>query len=199
MGCRISGRRGRVALAGVAIGVAVLTAGCAAGQIAQTAEEVPGVPGAQGTVGPIQVHNVTLAYPQGGVYQVGSTARLQFVIVNTGQQADQLVGVSSGSATGVRLAPSAPSGPTAQPGQSTASASPSGKLASGPITVGPQANVNVYGSGASVVLTGIVRELRSSQQSTITFRFAKAGTLTIAVPVAPAASELPKETSTASE
>jgi len=182
VGCRISGRRGRVALLGAAIGMAALTAGCASGQIAQTAEAVPGVPGAEGTVGPIQVHNVTLAYPQGGVYRVGSTARLQFVIVNTGAQADQLVGVSSGSATGTAISPA--ESPGISPPKATK-----------PVTslnIGPQANLNVYGSGASVVLTGMVRELRSSQQTTITFRFAKAGNVQVAVPVAPAPNALPK-------
>jgi copper(I)-binding protein len=174
---------GRIVLAGIAAGAVVLTAGCAAGQIAQTAEEVPGVPGAQATVGPIQLHNITVAYPSNGVYQVGSAARLNFVIANTGGQADQLVSVSSGSAKTVQIS-------TVKPG-----ARPLAKAATA-LKVGPQANLNVYGSGPSVTLTGLVRELRSSQQTTITFRFANAGQVQVSVPVAPASSAIPKTTIT---
>jgi copper(I)-binding protein len=163
-------------LAGIAAGAAVLTAGCAAGQIAQTAEELPGVPGAQATVGPISLHNITVAYPNGGVYQAGSTARLNFVIANTGLKADQLLSVSSGSAKTVQIKP--------KPDMTAKNAAA--------LKVGPQANLNVYGSGPSVVLTGLVRELRSSQQTTITFRFAKAGQVQVSVPVAPAAAAIPK-------
>jgi periplasmic copper chaperone A len=173
----------RIVLAGIAAGVAVLTAGCGAGQIAQTAEEQPGVPGAQAAVGPIQLHNITVAYPNGGVYRVGSTARLNFVIANTGAKADQLVSVSSGSAKTVRLVP--------KPDMTAKTAAT--------LTVGPQANLNVYGPGPKVLLAGIVRELRSSQQTTVTFRFAKAGQVQVSVPVAPASKALPKEAVTSAD
>lgn len=161
----------RIVLAGIAAGAVVFTAGCASGQIAQTAEEVPAVPGAEATVGPIQLHNITVAYPKGGVYDVGSTARLNFVIANTGSSADHLVSVSAGSAKTVRIIP--------KPGKAS-------------LQIGPQANLNVYGSGPKVLLTDIVNQLRSSQQTTVTFRFAKAGQIAVKVPVAPAASAIPK-------
>lgn len=170
---RTSQRRftGRALLASVAVGAAIAASGCASGQIAQTAEEQPGVPGAEGSVGAIQLHNVAVAYPASGVYDVGSTARLTFVIVNDGDRGDRLVSVSSGSAKVVRI-----------DGDGDA------------IKVGPQANVNVYGDGPKVVLTNLVRQLRSSEQTSVTFRFAKAGEVTIQTPVAPASKVLPKET-----
>lgn len=173
----------RIVLAGIAAGAVVFTAGCASGQIAQTAEEVPAVPGAQATIGPIQLHNITVAYPTNGMYDVGSTARLNFVIANTGSKADQLVSVSSGSARTVRI--------SAQP----AGASPPTKQSSA-LKIGPQENLNVYGSGPKVLLTDMVRPLRSSQQTTITFRFKNAGQVAVSVPVAPAASAIPKTTIT---
>ncbi|HEX3816487.1 MAG TPA: hypothetical protein VHX59_26900 [Mycobacteriales bacterium] len=176
MGGRISQRRGRTTgrglLASMALGAAVLATGCASGQITQTSEEQPSVPGAEGSVGQLELHNVTVAYPDSGVYKPGSTARVNFVVVNSGVKADTLVGVSSGSAKTVRIS------------------GDSGKS----VPVGPQASVNVYGDGPSVIMTGIVRPLRSAQQTTITFRFAKAGQVAISVPVAPAPSALPKTT-----
>lgn len=172
MGGRISQRRGRTLLASVALGAAVLTTGCAAGQITQTAEEQPGVPGAQGSIGQVELHNVTVAYPDSGIYEPGSTARVNFVVVNDGTTKDTLVKVSSGSARTVRI---------------------SGDSGS-KVPVAPQASVNVYGDGPSVIMTGIVRPLQSGQQTTIIFRFAKAGEVAISVPVAPAPSALPKTT-----
>jgi hypothetical protein len=174
VGGRISRRHGRTSgrtlLASVALGAAVLTTGCAAGQIAQTAQEVPGVPGAEGNVGSIELHNVYVAYPASGVYQPGSAGRLNFVIVNSGTHADKLVGVTSGGAKTVRI--SGKSGAT--------------------VPIGAQSSVNVYGDGPSVVLTGFVRQMRSAQQTTVIFQFAKAGQVAISVPVAPASKPLPK-------
>jgi copper(I)-binding protein len=159
----------RALLASVGVAATVLASGCAAGQIAQTAEEQPGVPGAQATLGEIQLHNVTVAYPNSGSYTPGSTGRLNFVVVNDGTQADHLIGVSAGAAKTVRI-----SGPDGNK-----------------IQVGPQSSVNVYGDGPKVQLTDMVRQLRSSQQTTVTFRFARAGEVAISVPVAPAATVLP--------
>ncbi len=170
---RISQHRGMstrsALLASVGIAATVLASGCAAGQIAQTAEEQPGVPGAQATLGDVQLHNITIAYPNNGAYQPGSTGRLNFVVVNNGKQADHLVGVSSGAARSVQI-----SGPDGNK-----------------IQIGPQSSVNVYGDGPKVQLTGITRELRSSQQTTVTFQFDRAGEVSIKVPVAPASTVLP--------
>lgn len=178
----------RIVLAGIAAGAVVLTAGCAAGQIAQTAEEQPAVPGAQASVGPIQLHNITVAYPSGGVYDAGSTARLNFVITNTGLKADHLVSVSSGSARTVQIVP-----------KKSGTVAPQGGTAAATLKIGPQANLRVFGPGPKVLMVGLVRPLRSSQQTTVTFRFAKAGQVRVGVPVAPSAKTLPKTAITSAD
>jgi len=170
---RISQHRGMstrsALLASVGVAATVLASGCAAGQIAQTAEEQPGVPGAQATLGNIQLHNVSIAYPNSGSYQPGSMGRLNFVVVNDGKQADHLVGVSAGAAKSVRI-----SGPDGNR-----------------IQVGPQSSVNAYGDGPKVQLVNMVRQLRSSERTTVTFRFDRAGEVSVKVPVAPASTVLP--------
>jgi copper(I)-binding protein len=149
------------------VGAAVLSAvaavgvsSCASGQHAQTAQVLSGVDGAHATEGPLQLADITLAYPSGGVYQTGSDAHLEFTLINNGQQPITLVSVAS---------------PVAANGSSPN------------LTVAPQSSLGVYDGGPAVTLSGLKETLRSAQQAEVTFTFSGAGadkTITVGVPVA---------------
>ncbi|MFI7675227.1 hypothetical protein [Actinophytocola sp. NPDC049390] len=82
----------------VAIGASALLGivGCSSGQVAQTAEMPPAVNGNSGHAGDIVLRNVLVAFPENGEsYQQGDDAPLLLSIVNTGTDADELVGVTS--------------------------------------------------------------------------------------------------------
>jgi copper(I)-binding protein len=85
------------------IGLAVVLAGCGAGQITQTDTQLAGINGANGNAGPIALRDVQLAYPpnQQGVYPPGSNATLIVTVVNTGLTPDTLVRVTSPAVTSV--------------------------------------------------------------------------------------------------
>ncbi|HVX43859.1 MAG TPA: hypothetical protein VHC49_08225 [Mycobacteriales bacterium] len=162
-------------------------AGCGAGQITETMEQQTNIDGVNASVGGIDLRNVSLAYPDNGIYQKGSEARVEAVIVNTSSSPDRLLSMQGASATGSfmktvtvkELDPTCKCSPAApRPSVSTPKDQPID------ITLAPQANVNAYGdSGPQLILTGLTREFRSSQQTTVTFKFQKAGTISLKVPV----------------
>jgi copper(I)-binding protein len=86
----------RVLGAGVlALGAALVLAGCGAGQITQTASQQPAVNGTHAQVGTIALRNAAVAYPpSGAAYAPGARPQLTLVIVNQGQQDDTLTAVS---------------------------------------------------------------------------------------------------------
>ena len=111
-------RSGRVAaLVGAMIG-AVALAGCGAGQITQTSDQVAAVAGANATVGPIAIRNARIEFDTAArgaaIYLAGSSAPLDMSIVGTGYEADTLVSASSPVASAVQI-----SGTTTIPGGRT--------------------------------------------------------------------------------
>jgi copper(I)-binding protein len=103
----------RSALAALTLVGGVALAGCAAGQQAQTAEQRPTVNGANVNLGSLAIRNVTLDYPEEGVYEEGSDARLQMVVVNEATSGDALIEVRSPVAQRVTItAGGAEAGPT---------------------------------------------------------------------------------------
>ncbi len=120
---------------GVVVAVAALTlAGCAAGQHAPMAEEVPVVDGVSADAGPIALRAVTVAAPTNGSYPADGDATLQLVIVNDGHTPDKLVGVRTAQANEVRLFANATDAASAAAPSSSASAEPS---SSAPATPSP--------------------------------------------------------------
>ncbi len=82
--------------AAIAVGGAVLIAGCAAGQSVQTANQRPPIDGASADAGAISIRTASLASAGvGDVSQQGGTALLRLVIINNGPQQVQLQSVSS--------------------------------------------------------------------------------------------------------
>jgi hypothetical protein len=63
------------------------------------------------------------------------------------------------------------------------------KIAGGSVDLPAQAPVNLGGPVPKVVLTGLANPIQAGQAITMSFTFAKAGTITIAVPVEPKAFE----------
>lgn len=81
----------------VALGLGALLGivGCSAGQVAQTAEMEPAVNGNTGQVGALALRDVMVAFPESGHYEAGDDAPLLLTVVNTGDEADELVGVTT--------------------------------------------------------------------------------------------------------
>src|SRR5699024_5047608 len=167
--------------------------GCAAGQVAETAEELPAVNGAMAHTGKVVVSNGTLAYPETtqGVYAKGSDIKLAVTLVNSGSADDELVGVSSTAASDVLL-----EGSTTIPSD--------GKLIVGGSEDADDAAESADGaqvdddgdavadgeaakdenSGARIVLRDTTLPVRSGQSLPVTFTFADAGKVTTEFPIA---------------
>lgn len=155
------GPRPRLGLAGavaaVMLGAAALT-GCAAGQISQTADQIANVDGAQGTVGEIGVRQALLATPDGASYPKGSQAPLTLWISNDSEEPDTLTGISTDAGT---------------------------VAINGTATVAPGSLLQIGGDGAKVtaMVTGLSRDLNYGISVPMTFSFAKAGQLSLNVPI----------------
>jgi copper(I)-binding protein len=94
----------RTLLPAVAVGlIALVVAGCSAGQVTQTDQMEPAVNGNKGEVGDVALRDVVVAYPESGSYDAGDDAPLTLTIVNVGGTDDELTAVSSPAATEVEL------------------------------------------------------------------------------------------------
>ena len=115
-------------LAGAAVALGLV--GCSAGQLTQTAVQVPAVPGANVTVGVIGLRNLQIAYSGPDGYAAGGNAPLIVRIFNEGSKPVKLTGATARvAARAVRLpggaaAPPRPSPHTVPPSARTASAAP---------------------------------------------------------------------------
>ena len=91
----------RVLGAGVlALGAALVLAGCGAGQITQTDSQQPAVNGTHAQVKTIDLRNAAVQYPKSGPgYAAGATPALTLTIVNRGAQDDALVSVTTADGT----------------------------------------------------------------------------------------------------
>lgn len=186
--------RFRAALVAVcATGAALLTGACAAGQVAQTAEEKPALDGTYGQVGKIQLDGVAFRAPSGPSYAGGSSVPLTAYIVNNGQSADRLVKIQSSAFTGgwdVVSTPSLLAGPSGAPTPARAGATngrPQQIPAGSAVAFGMQ-NLSASGAGSpeSLVLLGLAKQsspLFPGSAIKVTFTFEKAGQATLTVPV----------------
>jgi hypothetical protein len=190
-------RRRGTRFAAIAAASALLLTGCAAGQRAATANEVPVIDGVTASIGQIDLRNVTILTPPKGSYAAGSDADLQVYLVNNGQP-DKLVSVSSSSAASVEIfssqadadaAASSPSASATDDATPSDSASPSDTsapasssavvdLASGQLT-----RVGSGGSAPVIVIKGLTAALYPAMSIPLVFTFANAGTGTVWVSV----------------
>ena len=104
-GCRPATRaatRSRVTLVAVAVATTVALAGCAAGQIAQTANQANSATGATVTVNGIAIRDAQITFPEApagaesaAVYRAGGSAPVEMYVINQSTESDRLVSASS--------------------------------------------------------------------------------------------------------
>lgn len=177
-----SGRLHTARRLGVALAGVLLTASCAAGQHAQTADVVPAIDGTHGQVGDLLLEGVAIHAPSGSSYAKGGNAQLAITVVNGGASPDTLVNVTSPSFTSWGIVDNA----------QASSVSQSGGAATG-LTIQPHSaeRLGLAALGASATLsprTLVLEQLKSGPlypgaDVDVTFRFANAGSTTLHVPV----------------
>jgi copper(I)-binding protein len=204
----------RVLGAGVlALGAALVLAGCGAGQITQTATQQPAVNGTHAQVKTIALRDAAVQYPTSGAgYPAGATPALTLTIVNQGAQDDSLVSVTTedgtqatvGGSKDIVAGHSLVIGPDdavestneAQPSSSEAPAS-TGTSSTGTSSTGtetssseapstsvtPTAAPATVGKG-TVTLAALKQPLWPGQIVKVTFVFKNAGPVTVELPVA---------------
>lgn len=184
--------RSRPTGAATAIGVvvgALALAGCGAGQVAQTAQQVTAVGGANAGAGSVAVRNVEIEFGEqvegASVYPAGGDAPLQMSIVNSGTAADRLVSASSPAAASVEVTGDVeiPAGRLLTV-EGEPAAAPAVPIVSG--TARPTATPTTAeaAAGAQIVLTGLREDLRAGLTYPVTLTFERAGAVTLDVPVA---------------
>lgn len=155
----VSASRRRAVLHSLLITVAVVLSGCG--------DEEPrlGGPGVEASVGDMELRNIRLDNPPGGIYEIGSAALLGVALVNEGDEDDELIGVSGPDFTGAVV------------DENPASSTPGVTIPAGEtvFTDGPD--------GPVLVLVGIDETLRSSEFLSVTFTFERAGEVTVDAPV----------------
>jgi len=141
-----------------------LLAGCGTGLEATTYKETGREDGAIADVGGrtgIAVRYLHVEGPAlGSTHALGATAALAGALVNNGSTADALVGVSSDLASSARLV-----------------------LRGQPVTAVPVPALGSAGTAWRVELVGLVRTLHAGTFIPVTLSFAKAGRITLQVPV----------------
>jgi copper(I)-binding protein len=125
------------------------------------------------SVGPIELREIKIAYPTDGSYATGDDAELGMAIVNTSEQADQLVSVSGDAFTGVRL-----SGTGTSPLSSSSSSSSS-------LSSAPGTPVGTVPPGGAPSTSSTASGSESSTAATTSATGTAAATTSATVPAGP--------------
>lgn len=170
-------RTARRSVAALTASAAVLlAAGCGSGQVGTIGSQVAAVNGGQGQSDKIAVRDVTIQFPTtGSSYEPGQDAPLLFTISNSGTASEQLESITT-SAGQVKLV-----GAKQVPGQATL-VSAAQQSADG-TTTGSTAPVNGSAGEVQARITGLTQPLKPGLNITVTFTFAKAGAITMPVPL----------------
>ncbi len=212
MSDRARPRPTRAALVVGALIGALALAGCGAGQITQTSDQVAAVEGANAGTGQIAIRNATFEFdgPVEGaaVYAVGGNAPLEMAIVNTGADMDRLVGASSPIASSVQItgdmripggqvltvtgapapvvAAPQPGGAEAPAEQPAAGEAPAVTPEPTPEAEAPAALPVDEGEPglASIVLTGLTEDIQAGRTYPLVLTFERGGEVRFEVPVA---------------
>jgi len=178
----------RVGLAGL-VAATLVTAGCTAGQRAQTADEQETLDGTTAHIGTtITLGALAVEAPSdGSSWASGGNVPVKVVMVNSGHSDDQLTSITSPSITSwstyasvaAASAANAPGSPSAAAGASSPS----------PVTVPAHSRVQfgTVPTGATgirvLMLTGVKSTIYPGSSVALTFTFAQAGRVTVQVPV----------------
>jgi len=179
-----------------AVATSLLSA-CGAGQIAQTARQVAPIEGSQINRGGIAIRNAEVATPPGGTYAVGGDAPLYVAIATDDQTSDTLTGVTSNAAPSVNVV---------SLGTASVAATPSASASAAPSTSAPMdvrlapASLTEFKDGSAYLqLRGLTRTLTPGTTVRVTFSFARAGDVTLDVPVATPGTPGPRPTPSPAE
>ena len=145
-----------------AAGLLTLTlTACGAGLDAQTYQTRAVADASNVDLGALAVRNITVTPPSNGrTYEAGGEARGLFTVTNNSAEPDQLVEVTSPQAEEVVITSEGVPGPLEVPGLGTT------------------------GSAAGFVLRGLSGDLVAGEYVTLVFRFERAGSFEVLVPVA---------------
>ncbi|SDP04012.1 Protein of unknown function [Actinopolyspora xinjiangensis] len=169
--------RQRLVPALVGLGAVAALSGCATGQQAETSQQVAAIYGASGDANTMAVRNATLSYPGGeSVYPEGSNAPVETVLINSGEQQDKLVGVSSSYARSVEV-----SGTQRIPSGTRLYAVSDAADRTGVTAV--EATSDDERETVRITLEGLTQGIRPGTTIPVEFTFAEAGSVTLQVPI----------------
>lgn len=184
--------RGRIARSiGLAAAAALVTSACAAGQVAQTADQKSTIDGVNASVGDIGLRAVSIEAPTDmPSYPRTSDAQLKMVLVNDGSTADTLTSIATPVATSWAnfldltdaFEVQQSSLYAAKHGTAPDDSLPKG-LRSAVIAPDARASFGTPEAKGAILLTGLRKEVFPGTSFKITFTFAKAGKITVTVPV----------------
>lgn len=151
---------------GLAAAATLVTSACAAGQIAQTANQKPTLDGTEINVGQMALRGIAIAPPpaSSASFPKGSDLSLRIVMVNAGQRTDKLTAIKT-PVTG---------------GWSATGSSGSQSVT---IPAGEAASFGTPNAKGALKLTGTTSKLYSGNTVRITFTFARSGSVTLPVPI----------------
>ncbi|MFN2561002.1 MAG: hypothetical protein ABR571_06885 [Jatrophihabitans sp.] len=177
---------------GVAIAVALVTSGCAAGQVAATSNQKAVEAGTQADAGTIAIRGLLIQPPTGSTpsYDIGADVPVTAVIVNSGTKADQLTGITSSAfaSWGAFQSTADADAVAAAAGQTSTTPTPGGSSQPTPSTtvaIAPGARVSwgVPDAKGELLLMHLKQRLFPGTTLVLTFTFASAGSVTVRVPV----------------
>jgi copper(I)-binding protein len=146
----------------LALLISAATAGCEAGFNAPTLEFHPASAGAAATVNGISISNAfVLGAPSGSTLSPGSSAGVFLSLFNNGSNSDALVSISA-------------------PGYASVV-----HVSGGTVTLPAGDEINLTGPLPSVVLSPLTRAISGGEDIPVTLNFARAGSVTLQVPVQP--------------
>jgi copper(I)-binding protein len=142
---------------------------CSAGQVTQTATQARDKAGPQAEVANITLRSVLLEYPTSGRYDAGDDAELRAAIINSSDEADTLVSISSDAFEGVRSIG----------GDTNAVSDPSGFSPRLDVEIPRDGSVFLGGNGPTILLENLSDSLTAGQSIELTMTFEQAGDVTV--------------------
>ncbi|WP_017972968.1 copper chaperone PCu(A)C [Actinopolyspora halophila] len=181
--------RPRLVPAVVGLGAVVALSGCATGQQAETSQQTAAVAGANASTKTMAVRNATLGFPEGNdgeaVYEKGSSAPVDAVLVNESEQSDQLVRVSSSYAQSAEI-----TGTKTIPGNQRVYAVQEQGGSTDELTAAEATNDER--ETVRISLNGLSRSIYPGTTIPVRFTFAEAGSVTLHVPIGPSPEPRPE-------